>query len=721
MLINSIVSKDLRSYFLSFVIFVLVGMLLTPDRSNAQLKAPPTKPNILFVIMDDVGIDQMKAFGYGGVNPPKAPNINMLAQSGVRFRNTWSMPECSPSRAVFFTGRFPLRTNIFQAIGQNDLANSQVSPYEMTVPRVLKTRGYSSAMFGKFHLGGPENNPLGHGTPAALGFDYYYGFLAGDPASLDTTAGGVAASGTYACGFVQGAAAGACRFANGLCDAEAATGSPGKRCIERGGIFVPNSTCDAAASLPLNFNLQNAHYVSPIVINQSNGAVTEVPLTDPSARNYRATTEVNAARDWINERPRNKPWMATLSFSGDHTPYQCPPDSLLSNKSRAINNSLDCSNSLEQRLVSDRVIEAMDTEFGRLLTQTGLARGSKSGKLSLTDKGKNTMIVLAGDNGSFGPSTKLPFDGNRAKGTVYQTGVWVPLVVTGPFVQNKDRDVNHMINIADVFELFGEIAGAKVHKLVPRELDSRPMLAYLKNPKQKSIRKINFTQFGLNIQANRFGNEPCVFGGSSCSQTPISKSVCEDNGGVWWGQGADDPSTAIVGTAGVSNCCEVNKALINNNQPAIAIFPDGTATRDERYKLVRNSTNDYDPATQACVTTDTVEFYEINQAKNNPKLDREGTQLALDSLTPKQQKSFNALSKGMDAILASEVVCPGDGNIDGVVNQKDIDDYQATIAKAAEDLDEDPQWNSSVFDFNYDGMTDQNDLAVIQANLGKQC
>ena len=68
-------------------------------------KLPP--PNILFIIMDDVGIDQMKSFGYGGKTAAAMPIINQVAQSGIRFRNNWSMPACSPSRAVFFEGRFP--------------------------------------------------------------------------------------------------------------------------------------------------------------------------------------------------------------------------------------------------------------------------------------------------------------------------------------------------------------------------------------------------------------------------------------------------------------------------------------------------------------------------------------------------------------------------------------------------------------------------------------
>jgi arylsulfatase A-like enzyme len=128
-----------------------------PQQSNTGGKS---RPNILFIIMDDVGIDQMSIFGYGGRTAPLTPNVDTVARAGVRFRNVWSMPECSPSRAVFFEGRYPLRTNINSAILSDDLANSQVSPYEVTTPKILKKVGYQNALFGKFHLGGPDHNPF---------------------------------------------------------------------------------------------------------------------------------------------------------------------------------------------------------------------------------------------------------------------------------------------------------------------------------------------------------------------------------------------------------------------------------------------------------------------------------------------------------------------------------------------------------------------------------
>ena len=64
--------------------------------SVSMAKAPGHQKlhNILFILMDDVGIDQLTSFGYGGLTPPPMPILDQIAKSGVRFRNNWSMSAC---------------------------------------------------------------------------------------------------------------------------------------------------------------------------------------------------------------------------------------------------------------------------------------------------------------------------------------------------------------------------------------------------------------------------------------------------------------------------------------------------------------------------------------------------------------------------------------------------------------------------------------------------
>lgn len=688
-------------------------------------------PNILFVIMDDVGIDQMKVFGYGGQMAPILPNINAVAHAGVRFRNTWSMPECSPGRAAMFVGRYPFRTGINQAIGPQDLATSHLSPYDITAPKLLKRAGYESGMFGKFHLGGPENNQAENSLPSVLGWDYFYGWVGGLPGSNDRTVGGYDTAGTHMCGFIPGeqsggAKSGACYQADGSCTVMSrnslAEDAAGLQCVAAGGLLVPNETCGKPPSY-LNFNIENAYYVSPLVIIE-NGKTEEVQLSDPRARGYRTTIETDAAIEWIKSRPAGKAWMATVSYSAAHTPWQQPPKRLVPLAPGDISplDALSCTadgprGALDQRIIQDRMTEAVDTEFGRLLVETGMAKYNEDGTLNYDPKATNTVIVIVGDNGSLAAAVKLPFDPTRAKGTAYQTGVWDPLIISGPQVVQPDREVDHMVNMVDLFQFFGELAGLDAHKEVPHTIDSVGILPYLTDPEQGSLRTINFTMGGLNEQANGGRNGPCVMS-TACTVIPTSKSVCEDNMGVYWGAGYT--SDLVIPTdppgAGYATCADVNEARYKKGQTMLALVPESTvAIRNERYKLVVNTSVDYDPVSNGHREVSSEELYEINQAAPMPLLDTEDRNL-LPATDPQLEAIRSDLRNKLDAMLASNPACPGDGNIDGIVNAEDLENWR----KIAHD------WGlSSVYDFltpEYrDGKTDNKDEAIIQANLGKTC
>ena len=649
-------------------------------------KPHPSGRILLFFIMDDVGIDQMKIFGYGGESPPRTPNIDAIAGAAVRFRNTWAMPECSPSRAMLFEGRYPFRTNVFDAILAQDLANSQVSPYEITTPIVLKQQGYASALFGKVHLSGsdlnPANNPLGDGVVHTLGWDHLAGYLDGAPFPIDTTAGGVGAPvcvngsnpgtacpngteclgggtcspGPYGCGFVpntdapNGADIGACYFVDSSCSViirSSANPTPGRTCLERGGIFVPGTApCLPSPPSSLKFDKANAYYASAgetppshMIVNLEDGTVEKVPV-----RGYRTIIESDLAIEWIESRPANTPWMATVSYSSAHTPYQQPPTALLSPDS-IDTNGFNCTDADQQRVLSNQMIEAMDSELGRVMVETGLATRTPNGELDYHPETTNTMVIIIGDNGTFAPGVKAPFDPLRSKASVYQTGVWVPLIVAGPLVNAPNREVRNMVNIADLFELFGEIAGVDVHKVVPQShiLDSVPMLPYLTRPKHRSIRKVNFTQTASNIKAPGVVIYPCVITAvNTCVQLFPQQQLCETTGGVWYG-----PNGA-AGMSGLKSCCEVKTFLA----PAtVNIIPDSQqAIRNDHFKLVQLQQPNCDTGTDDKVT----EFYAIDELVP-PKLDDAPSNLLQRPfLTPKQQKNLKSLSAELQQLLDSQ-------------------------------------------------------------------
>ncbi|QXP84993.1 sulfatase-like hydrolase/transferase [Methylococcus sp. Mc7] len=699
---------------------------------QAQAKVSKQHPNILFIVMDDVGIDQMKIFGYGGAEAPKTPNIDALALGGVRFRNAWTMPSCSPSRATFFDGRYPFRTNVLNAVTSMDLANSQVSPYEETAPKILKKSGYASALFGKMHLSGsdlgPANNPLGDNVMRVLGWDYFEGYLDGAPYPIDPTAGGVSAKfpdladkNIYPCGFVPnetdnpayGANQGACYTADNGC-AELSTAdspTPGKLCLERGGIFDPKAACQSPRPAYLDFSVQNGYYTGLWVINKEDGSTETIPASGGRARGYRTTLETDRAIAWIKRQPVDKPWMVSLGYSAIHAPLQPPPAALLPAGS-ADTDGYNCTDAGQQRVMGTLMLEAMDKEIGRLLVETGLAKRSTGGGIEYRPEATDTAIVVVGDNGTYTFSVKAPFNPVRAKGTPYQTGVWVPLIVAGPMVKQPGREVPHMISSADLFALFGELAGVDVRKAVPKShaLDSAPMLSYLTQPGRSSIRSFNYTQMGDNLRANGSSAPPCLIEAANlCVQVFPQQAVCEDQGGTWYGPGgAAEPEKY---PDGLPSCCALNQYLTGNGQAEADILPvDQKAIRNDGFKLVRMER--VNCSTGGTDITD--ELYEINEKAPVPKLDN-GIDNLLDNhkLTLRQRLNYQALLKKLGLLEQSSVSCPGDGNLDLVVDGKDLQGWQQFSTLN--------QGRSSWYDFNLDGLTDEPDKAIIQQNLGKNC
>ncbi|HEX4771386.1 MAG TPA: sulfatase-like hydrolase/transferase [Bryobacteraceae bacterium] len=741
-------------------LFAIISFCICTNGAAPLCHAAPAQdhPNILFIIMDDVGVDQFRSFGYGGVIPPKTPVLDLVARHGIRFRNVWAMPECSPSRAIFFEGRYPLRTNIFTAILTTDLANSQVSPFEMTTPKILRNANYKSALFGKFHLAGPTNNPYGDGTPNSLGFDYFDGFLEGAPHPIDTTAGGawtldksssIFPKGPYSCGFVPnahedtvcGSDAGTCYFADKrppkvMSTADAVT--PGRACLEQGGIFVPAEVAGKCPATVLpskaNFGLANGYYVFNLVTNDLKaGTVYKHPLTDPRARMYSPVETTDALVQWVKSQPAGQSWMATASYASIHAPYQQAPQSLVPGepdlsavRCGATNESKEAMNPpplTDIHKLSDQMLEAMDTEIGRLLVETGAASKKPDGTLDYDPGASNTMVVIIGDNGTYAQSVKAPFDIQHAKGWVNQTGVWVPLIVSGPLVNGPDRDVQNMVNVADLYELFGEIAGLNVRSLVPKSriVDSVSMLPYLTNPSQKSLRAYNFTQTGINISAENQRPGPCVIPIPSSSPTCVQifpqAALCTTEGGTWYGPTSTGP--------GFDSCC----ALLESNTVAgLKVLPlSQLAVRNDNFKLIQVNSETCDPEERP------LQLYRINEAHPAPLLDFPKLNLIIHQdeptkgLTKEEAENYTALKNELDSILDSETQCPGDGNVDGKVNQQDINNW--TLFHKTGSTGTTKPTSSSWYDFpmmvngvpTYDGFTGIDDLNVIRGNLGRTC
>ena len=146
----------------------LATLLLAPLAALQGADDKPAKPNILFVLADDYGLDGVGCYGSDRFKG-KTPNLDALAKSGIRFTQCYAMPLCGPSRCTINTGRYGFRTggSTNQNAGQPSFKN------EPSVAKTLKQAGYATGMAGKWRQMGD--------TPGDWGYDEWL---------TDPTAGG---------------------------------------------------------------------------------------------------------------------------------------------------------------------------------------------------------------------------------------------------------------------------------------------------------------------------------------------------------------------------------------------------------------------------------------------------------------------------------------------------------------------------------------------------
>jgi arylsulfatase A-like enzyme len=140
------------------------------------------QPNIVFIMADDLGNADV---GYHG-SDIKTPNLDKLANEGVRFENFHGMPVCTPSRAALMTGRYPMRYGL-QTLVIFPNHSYGLPTNEWTLPQALKAAGYSTYMVGKWHLGHADQKYW----PQNRGFDHFYGNLVGEVDYFTKMRGGI--------------------------------------------------------------------------------------------------------------------------------------------------------------------------------------------------------------------------------------------------------------------------------------------------------------------------------------------------------------------------------------------------------------------------------------------------------------------------------------------------------------------------------------------------
>src|SRR5882672_8008759 len=135
---------------------------------SACAQAQAAKPNIVFILMDNLGYGEVGVYGGGVTRGAPTPRIDQLAAEGMRLTNFNVEAQCTPSRSAILTGRFSIRSGTHSVPIGGGLEG--LTQWEVTIAELLSGVGYITAHFGKWHLGSNDGR-----LPNDQGFDEWYG------------------------------------------------------------------------------------------------------------------------------------------------------------------------------------------------------------------------------------------------------------------------------------------------------------------------------------------------------------------------------------------------------------------------------------------------------------------------------------------------------------------------------------------------------------------
>ncbi len=402
----------------AFVAALLVA--IGGQAAERQAAAAPRPPNILFIISDDIGVDAsstmypgmienlVRQYGPEGLKhpdyqsikgrPAAMPNLDQLAKQGIVFSNVWAHPFCSPSRAAILTGLSAAKANVLNYT--DPLANQ----YTSFVQRLKDEAGYSTGLFGKWHLAGMPGTPSNYPgmKPKQAGFEVFKGNMhAAIKSYWDYD---------Y---MVQDAATPADQWRTEKAPQKSLTG------------------------------------IAPTTFS---GVVQVADAIEWISAQEKAQP--------------GKPWFSWVAFNLAHATSQQQPSAMMVPNADTLgaaalaemkachgtfgtNTTGTCSGEALLRAMSN----SMDTLIGRLLTEVD--------RLD-----RNTVVIYVGDNGTpmYG-RPNLDFIDNlyitrkgRGKGTTYESGARVPLAIRGPGIR-ANRVNGEFLQVADLFPTILSLAG----------------------------------------------------------------------------------------------------------------------------------------------------------------------------------------------------------------------------------------------------------------------
>src|SRR5262245_17552049 len=188
---------------------------------------------------------------------------------------------------------------------------------------------------------------------------------------------------------------------------------------------------------------------------------------------YATTKTVDDALEWIADCEQlDAPWFAWVAFGAPHAPFHVPPGALCPAYPHLPGGADIAAN---PRPYFEAALQALDTELGRLLAGIDLA---------------HTNVILVSDNGTPEEVLQPPFTPGHGKGSLYEGGLRVPLIVRGPAVVAPGRSVDEPLHVVDLFDTLLELAGLGRAGCAPAAavFDSRSLVPLLRNLPQRRAR-----------------------------------------------------------------------------------------------------------------------------------------------------------------------------------------------------------------------------------------
>lgn len=319
------------------------------------------KPNVVFILVDDIGVDAFEGQYWSNELSVHTPNLAALSQQGVVFTNARACPNCSPTRAGIMTGRTALQQGVIDILSpdspQPDLTKVALQTQERTIGESLRDAGYYTVMADKWHCG--WNSAQGQ-LPTAQGFDQFFNLY--DYQYLDDS-------------------------------------------LAVGDEHISN------------------------MVNMAVEAVLNRPAqTKPFALFF---WSLDAHERVDPEGQESRPWWKVSS-------------SLLPSGENYYSNDTDVNR-------YRAVIEALDTELGRLLRELGVVDANLRYRPE-----SNTVVFVTSDNGT--PVEVSP-NPAHAKGTLYDDGIRVPLFVLGANVPSTGAADARLLSYLDFYDTLCDVGG----------------------------------------------------------------------------------------------------------------------------------------------------------------------------------------------------------------------------------------------------------------------